>query len=846
MKQAITDELCNKVRELTKSGIDGISIAYQLTDIADRLLISTYETAIKDFFDSEKLRQNIGVTLVAVGGYGRREMAPYSDVDIMLLSKDSENIHKETAQAVLYRFWDMGLNISHSFRTLKGCIEDAMKNIRTRTTIMDSRFLAGSKDIFDEFNKDVYKKLLYKKKRGFVGEMLREIDKRHSTYGGSVYLLEPNVKEGIGSLRDIHSISWLLKAALGINNTEEYGKFLSANNYKDFMQAYQFLLKTRTYLHYVSRRRNDVLSFDLQDRVASMLGFRNTRSYLAAEIMMRVYYRNSKSVIDVLSKVKNMCGRRYINIPVSFTIKKITDDFFISKNEIIVKNKEIFKDIDRILEAFHIYSITGKRFSYQVRDILKESSFNINRETRLSRKAIRYFWEILKGNRVYETLSEMHDTGILDRFIPEFGRLRHLVIFAPYHRYTVDEHTLVAVKNLEMLKTTRHAKLQYLADIFKNAKQDILFIAILLHDIGKGISRKHEDAGYRILKSVLERLDIENSDDRIRIEFLVKNHVLLSKLALTRDADAPETVSQLAEVVSNEENLDALYLMTYADMTAVNPNFWTEWKAYLFQDVYIKTRNHLRGIRGHYFSMPDMKLRNFAADMPDRYLISNSLDEIYSDYHMAEETEDKRVSVAIKEKADGTAELTVITYRMPRLFAKIIGVLSLKGFNIVRARLYTGKSGLVIRRILISNWESLWWKGIEWQLKDDLKRLILSDEEIPPLPQKSFSEALLYQKRFEIFIEIDNETSDRFTILELHLPDRLGLLYDISTQLYMLDLDIISAIINTEDGVAQDVFYLQYGGGKLDTEVIINSLNLLWMSEINLSAESGAKTGMLK
>jgi [protein-PII] uridylyltransferase len=838
MKQTITDELCNKVGELTKSGVDGISIAYQLTDIVDRLLISTYETVIKDFFDSEKLLQNIGVTLVAVGGYGRREIAPYSDIDIMLLARDNEKVAKEAAHAVLYRLWDIGLNISHSFRTLKGCIEDAMKDIQTRTTIMESRFLAGSKNIFDEFNKEVYQKLLYKEKRNFIGEILRDIDKRHRTYGDSLYLLEPNVKEGIGSLRDIHSISWLLKVSPGINSIAEYRKFLSENNYKDFIQAYQFLLKTRACLHYVSKRKNDILSFDLQDGVSSMLGFRDTMSYLASEIMMRVYYRNSKNIIDVLSKAKNMCSSRYINIPVSFSVKKITDDFYISKNEIIVKNKEIFKDADKILEAFHIYSIAGKRFSYRVREALKDSSFYINGETHLSKKAVRHFWEILKGNRVYETLREMYDTGILGRFIPEFGRLRHLVIFAPYHRYTVDEHTLIAIKNLEMLKTTRHAKLQYLTDIFKNVKQEVLFIAILLHDIGKGTSRKHEDVGYRILKGVLERLDIENSDDRGRIEFLVKNHVLLSKLALTRDADAYETITQLAEVVSNEENLNALYLITYADMTAVNPNFWTEWKAYLFHDIYIKTRNHLHGIREHYFNMSDPKLKNFVEDMPDRYLISNSLDEIYSDYHMSDEIKHKGLAIAIKERTDGTAEFTVITYRMPRLFAKIIGILSLKGFNIVRARLYTGKSGLVVRKILISNWRSMWWEGMKEQIKDNLNRLIIFGEEFPIPSRKNFSETLLYQKRFEIFVEIDNETSDRFTILELHLPDRLGLLYDISTQLYMLDLDIISAVINTEEGVAQDVFYLQYGGSKLNAEVIINVLNLIWTSEINLPAES--------
>ncbi len=207
----------------------------------------------------------------------------------------------------------------------------------------------------------------------------------------------------------------------------------------------------------------------------------------------------------------------------------------------------------------------------------------------------------------------MHETGVLDRFIPEFGRLRHLVIYEIYHRYTVDEHSLIAVKNLELLKTPRQAKLGYLSDILKRSRQDILYLAILLHDIGKGAygghSGSHEDSGYKMLKTIMERFDIEHQD-RSRIEFLVRNHVVLSKLALARDSEAPETVTQLAEIVENEENLDALYLITYADMTAVNPDFWTDWKAYLFYDLYMKTTDHLRGIRAKRYRHRIRKCRN--------------------------------------------------------------------------------------------------------------------------------------------------------------------------------------------------------------------------------------------
>jgi [protein-PII] uridylyltransferase len=830
-RQNINELLCSRAEELIKSGSDGISAACQLTDIVDNVLISTYDlvTNPKSHYASPITQYDLA--LIAVGGYGRREVAPYSDIDIMLIAKKRDTGSMEIAQSVLYRLWDMGLNISHCFRTLNECIEDAMSDLQTRTSMIESRFLAGNQFIFDEFRRDVYQKLLFKKKREFIGDILREIERRHREYGDSVYLLEPNVKEGRGGMRDIHSISWLLKTGLRINEIEGLRKILSANDYKHFMKSYDFILKTRLCLHYISRRRNDILSLEFQDETAKNVGLKDTKCFLSSEILMRLYYKKAKNIMDVLSKVVDICSRQYVDFPVPVGIKKITDDFYISKNEIIVKDEGLFRNTDKIIEAFHIYSLTGKKFSPHVRETIRSRFLFINKKTRSSRRAIMHFMDILKGNRVYETLREMHDTGIIDRFIPEFGRLRHLVIHEPYHRYTVDEHTLIAIKNLEMLKNTRHKKVQYLADILKNVKQEILFLSILLHDIGKGTPEKHhEDYGYRILKGVMERFNIEQND-RQKIEFLVKNHIVLSKLALMRDIDAPETVTQLAEIVENEDNLDALYLMTYADTTAVNPHFWTEWKAYLFHEIYIRTKAHLMGISRQCLDITDGKIKEFVKNMPDRYLISNTLEAINIDYQMAVMSEDKRPVIAVSERQDGTAEFTIVTDDMPGLFSKIVGVLGFRGLNILRARLYTGKNGLVIDKILISNWRDMWWQGMEEQINGDMKKAIGDRQEttwkkacnLSPIA----SSLLPVSKRFESFIEIDNETSGEYTILELFSHDRLGLLYDISARLYAHGIDIVSAVINTEDSVARDVFYLQHGGSKLNAEYVIKVLNLI-------------------
>ena len=316
----------------------------------------------------------------------------------------------------------------------------------------------------------------------------------------------------------------------------------------------------------------------------------------------------------------------------------------------------------------------------------------------------------------------------------------------------------------------------------------------------------------------MERFNIEQ-EERRKIEFLVKNHIALSKLALTRDSDAYETIIQLAETVENEDNLNALYLMTYADMTAVNPVFWTEWKAYLFYEIYTKTKAHLNGAKRQHFEIPDNRIKEFVNNMPDRYLISSTIDTITADYKSAAEV---KPVVSVSERQDGTAELTVIADDMPGLFSRIVGAIGFRGLNVLRARLYTGGSGLVIDKILVSNWKAVWWQGMEERIKEDVKNAILEQNQGAWNRGREITKIPL---RFEGFIEIDNETSDKYTILELVSHDRLGLLYDISMQFCGYDVDIISAVINTEDNIAQDVFYLQYNNGKLNAETIINILN---------------------
>ncbi|NTU43001.1 MAG: [protein-PII] uridylyltransferase [Nitrospirales bacterium] len=831
----IAKSLCEKASELISSGSEGIPLARHLAAITDNLLTEIFEKGCGNTSD--------GICLVAVGGYGRGEMAPFSDIDIMFLVRERTSLSEERTTEMLYKLWDTGLTIGHSFRTMKDCVREAMADIQTRTALMDSRFIAGDQSLYEDFRRDVYQQILFKNRKEFLGEIIRDSERRHGAYGGSVYLLQPNLKEGRGGLRDFHSRSWLSRVVLKTAPPDRDNRHL--------LSSHDFLLRSRACLHVLSGRRNDTLSFELQERVARMMGLKDTRRFLASEIMMRLLYRKTHDIQESLRGLISACSRQYVrtylSIPMDWSVRKVAEDFYVCRGEITVRAMEILKEPDKVLELFRIYASTGKKLSSQVRDFIRERAVFFPSRKGPSRRAFGYFLDILKSGRVYDTLREMHDTGVLGRFIPEFGRLRHLVIHEPYHRYTVDEHTLIAIRNVEALGKSKMAKLQRLRDVMGHVRPDILYLSILLHDVGKaegtGLKKQyrlsHEEEGVSRIRAFMERAGLEKKE-RMMVEFLVKNHILLSRFALTRDPDDPETIEQLAGRAEDEENLNALYLMTYADMSAVNPGFWTDWKAHILHDLFFRTREQLRGNRQYCRTINDPALRAFVMDMPERYLISSSLETIRKDYEISRAADRPLISMAVTERPDGTAELNILTTNGPGILSLILGVLGRKGLNVLRARFFTGRSGLVIDKIIISNWRELWWTGLEDQVREGLldafsRPFSPGDEGLssPPAPLHPIP------RRFESFVEIDNEPSGEYSVLEVFAPDRLGLLYDIATQIHGHGVEIISAAINTEDGIAQDVFYLQQGSGKVESGQAM--IELLVAVKAKVSCTMGAE-----
>lgn len=833
----------NELNGLLKKGYGGRELTSFYSGNIDALLKSIFSAAF------EPSRSHAKLCLIAVGGYGRGDLAPFSDIDIMLFARDRSAAG--TAKELLYKFWDSKLDISHSFRTPSDCIDESKRDIRTRTSLLEHRYVAGDEELYSYFRENVYPEAAFRNQKRFVMEKLREAEARQKRYGGSVFMLEPNVKEGKGGLRDIHNIIWLSSVKYRVGHFDELAKILAQNDLDRIKRAYDFLLKVRFCLHLLSGRRNDTLSFEFHDRIAGMLNFRDSKKFLAAERFMRYFYLKASIINDVSSHAVDICSLPYVSLPLHIIKKKITDVFCISKDRIAYTG-EALKDADRIIEAFSVMAKTGKKFSPRLKEEIKKNLTRITRKTGSSRKAIELFRGILNSGRVYGTLAEMHHNGVLGRFIPEFGALSFLVVYEPYHRYTVDEHSLLAVKKIEELGDTRYKNLEHLSSIYKRIKsKEALILALLLHDIGKkGISkhyrfpagfkeRRHEGEGYLEIKNILERFNLDIVM-RNRVEFLVRNHTLMSAIAFKQEIDDPLVISQFAEEACDAESLDALYLLTYADMASVSPDFWTEWKSYQLRDLYEAASRCIGGLSDRnvdsisgMFALSDAEkagLQGFISNMPERYAISTQPQKVYDDYKLSSEVIEKGFVLRASEGNGGTAEIIVGTFDRPGLFSRIVGVLSSMGMSIYSARVYTGRDGLVIDKIQVSNYKALWWDGMFNALKDNIEKAVLGGDEQGFMTgsKRGIPVASMTSERVMPFVELDNETSQDSSILEFFAQDRMGLLYDASILMYRQGIDIISARINTESGLAHDVFSLQKGGNKIEGIAVNELLASLW------------------
>ncbi|HWI39971.1 MAG TPA: [protein-PII] uridylyltransferase, partial [Verrucomicrobiae bacterium] len=584
-----------EIRARHAAGASGEQVVAEITAMTDVLVKKLFRSVIVDLAWAGGAREQ--VALVALGGYGRGELNPFSDIDLMFLYDGKDPAQAESvAQRILYFLWDMRLDVGYSVRTMSDCVEMAASDSTVKTALIDARFLIGSRKLYSDFDKSRLTQVMAKASDTFIKNKIEEQKTRRDKYGSSVYILEPNVKEGEGALRDLHTALWIAKVKYKVSELRELivKGILSEEELEQYHAAQSYLWRIRNELHYFSGRKNDQLTFDAQVHLASFLGFRDQGKVLAVEEFMRDYYLRGTRVEHFASQLVSRCVRRdegALKILGYFIRRPVGEGFYVLKGELIVPDEKVVEaEPARLMKMFEIAQKQGVTLSIGAKGLVRRSLHLVNDKFRRNREVNRSFFNILNSPKgVPETLRLMHHLEFLNHFIPEFERIYCKVQHDLYHIYTIDTHSLFAVEEIVRLWSgEREKELPVLTRVSREiGKRELMLLAVLLHDVGKGEGGGHAEKGAAMVPTIARRMGLSREDSD-RLEFLVRHHILMTHIAQRRDLHDEKMIISFARQMEKSENLKMLYLLTYADLRAVGPDVWTEWKARLLQELYEK------------------------------------------------------------------------------------------------------------------------------------------------------------------------------------------------------------------------------------------------------------------
>jgi [protein-PII] uridylyltransferase len=782
--------------------------------------------------------------LVAQGGYGRRELNPHSDVDLLFLYPWKINpFVQSVTERVLYTLWDAGLQVGHAVRTVNESIRLAAHDMEVKTSLLDARYLAGDRSLFAEFEKATQDYLVQRNGQRFIRDKLQENRERHERYGGSVYLLEPEVKEGEGGLRDIHAALWIAKVRCNVQGFEDLVEkgFLSAKELEDLYRGRDFLWRVRNELHFSSGKHQDQLTFEEQERVAPALGFKDEGKVKAVEAFMRSYYMHASEVSRLATLILNRVldsswgGRERWWIHG----KEVQPGVRLYKGTLSIKERRFIADHPgNLIAIFHLAQKHNADIDYRGRELIREHTGLVDEAVRRSAAANLPFFEILKWHdRVYETLREMHACGVLGAFIPEFGRLLCMALHDLYHIYTVDQHSLKLVRELERLKAGEFKEgFPLLTQLAREVeKVEVLYLGLLFHDIGKGLGGGHSEVGAQIARTIARRMRL-NVDDTAQLDFLVRYHLVFASTAFRRDLEDEKTILDFATTMGNISDLKMLYLLTYCDMRSVGPDVWNNWKASLLEELYVKTlevlegrekgefpiedrRSRLRRIQGRLrrallSQHPRERIEHFFESMPERYFLSTPEEEIPAHFALMEQFTDQTYLCTIRHFPElDCSKIAICTRDRPGLFASITGVFAALGMDILSARIATREDGLILDVFRLSHGgkPEIMMNERRWErVRETLEQVLSGAKDVARLVQESGRPSLL-QKRVRpvpTMVQIDNEASEDFTVVEVYTQDRIGVLFSITYSLHQLGLSIHLAKISTNVDQVADIFYV--------------------------------------
>ena len=830
----IKDAIARKTSALHaehRSSCSAETLINDYTSFIDEFLIALFDNLASEF----NLKES--VALLAVGGYGRGELNIHSDIDLNLLYKKKLTPGIEAlTEKMLYILWDTGLDVGFSIRSIKECLKLADEDTKTMTSLLDVRLLTGDATLLNELEKGFNKKLLtISKLKTFLTEKVAETTERHEKFGGSIYILEPNIKEGDGGLRDIHTAKWIIQAKNKIKCPEDLIKeILSSEDYKLLTDAFDFLLWVRNDIHLNTGRKGDQLTFDHQERIASELGYKNTDEGLGVEIFMQKYYRHasrisrlskilvSTSIEDHISEARK--GEKPLALDENYTLRG---------TEISANTPEDFANDPKIMmKAFEYLMGDDYLLAPDTRDAIMKNAHRIDDDFRSSPEITASFMKMIKGRNPFKPLAEMHRLKFLGRFIPEFKNVIYRVQHDRYHVYTVDVHTLFAIREMERLYGVYKNEHYLLASILEEIERpELLVLGILLHDIGKAYGKGHAEKGAEMAPKILSRLGLDEKAIKT-VVFLVREHLIIADTAQYRDIHDPKLIIDFARTVKSIERMKMLLVLTFADVRAVGPDVWSQWKGALFQELFFKVipllergtfdyesiqeqivNSHL-GVLKIVGEIDNAVIDNYFSLLPPRYLMSNDAARIAYHIGILEKLDpDHTTIIDIREDTEGeSTELAICTYDVAGLFSMITGVMAANSTNILTAEVNTLKNGYVLDIFHVKNafGEALTDEGKIRSIKSDLSKVISGTIHVDKLVARQRPSILDNKPTPQVptHIEIDNEVSDKYTVIDIHTEDRIGLLYKISSELTRLGVYIVIAKISTKGDAATDIFYV--------------------------------------
>ncbi len=828
------------IKQRHREGLSGIETVSAITAMTDTLVLKLYSSILQDM---DAAGQIDDLTLVAVGGYGRAELNPFSDIDLMFLHGGKKlQLVEEIAQKLLYFLWDMRLDVGYSVRTVGDCIEMGKSDSTVRTAMLDSRFLGGSEPLYREFWKAFQSQLLARGSDAFINDKLHELETRRGKYGSSVYILEPNIKESEGGLRDLQTALWVAKLKYKITTMRELviKGVLSEEELEGFEAAKSYLWRLRNELHYLAGRKNDQITFEAQIGLAAFRGFKDHGKTLAVEEFMREYYLQATRTEHLCASLITRCRRRDDSrgkILGYFIRRHLGDGLYVVRGELVVPDESVVDaNPPLLMKIFEAAQKQGVRLSVDTKSLIRRKLHLVNDKFRRSREVNGSFFAILRSDKgVVETLKLMHHLEFLNHYIPEFERIYCKVQHDLYHIFTVDTHLLFCVEEIVNLWQGGHAEeLPDLTSLAKEVeKRELLLLAVLLHDIGKGEGGGHAEKGALLCRTIARRMGLSREDSE-RLEFLVRQHLLFAHIAQRRDLHDERMIIDFARQMGSSENLKMLYLLTYADVKGVGPDVWTEWKKMLFRELFDKTyqvlergdfrleasSERVKAVRRRVMALLENELPHQAVmdelkALTTRHTLSNRPEELADHIRVLLRLEHDPMVIELDHRQDlGFTFFTIATRDMPALFSKITGVMAANGINILGAQIHTSKNGKALDTLQVNSPQGfVITDAHRWnRLKEDMRNVLEGKVRVQALVEKRRKSNPVLEKpkpRFPTRVEIDNEVSVDYTVLDIYTHDKVGLLYSITAALSDLGLYIGVAKISTKVDQVADVFYVR-------------------------------------